>query len=270
MKAQTLHKTLLSLIGLVVMLLFAACSGVGTTSGNTLTISGTIQSVDAAHHSVTISSNGQTYTITGLSDQTLQALQSQVGKTYTLQVTQNSDGSYALTAGTQPTPGTTGGTTSGGPSVNGSISFTGSVQSASNSSLTVKLPDGSNLAMVLNTTTDLSDMNGAPFSSGQMVKVEASTNADGSFTATKVKHADAGDSDANTVDFQGATTQTVGSDNVLHFGVGKQRYSYTISSTAEVKDFSNAQAIPNGASIKVEVQFTGATGNVTKISNVND
>ena len=141
MKVPMLRKMVLSMLGLVVMLLLAACSGVGTTNAPTA-ISGTITAVNAANHSVTIASGGQNYTITGLSDQAVQTLQSQVGKTYTLQVTKNSDGSYSLTAGTQPTPGIS---TSGTPAsgiVQGNISFTGPVQSASSSGLVVKLPDG--------------------------------------------------------------------------------------------------------------------------------
>ena len=273
MKTSLLRKVVLSMIGLVVLFLLAACSGVGTTNAPT-TITGTITAVSTANHSVTISANGQTYTITGLSDQAVQTLQSQVGKTYTLQITQNSDGSYSLTAGTQPTPGAVSTGNNGTPPANavpGSISFTGPVQSASSSSLAVKLPDGSTLTMTLNASTDQSDLNGATLSNGQMVSVEASTNPDGSFTATKVKLADANSNDNNTVDFQGAITQVVGSDNTLHFAVGNQSYSYAISSTAGLSDFGgNAHSITSGSRVKVEVQFTGSTGSVTKISNAND
>lgn len=271
MQKQMLRKMVLSAIGLVVMLLFAACSGVGTASSPT-SISGTITAVNAANHSVTISSGGQSYTITGLSDQEIQTLQTQIGKTYTLQVSQNSDGSFSLTVGTQPTPGEGG--TNGTPSPNtaiGSISFTGPIQSVSSSSLTVKLPDGSTLTMAINASTDQSDLDGAQLSNGQMVQVEASTNPDGSFTATKVKTADANSNDANTVEFQGVTTQTVGTDNVLHFQVGTKIYSYTISATTQLDDFNgNAHAITSGMSVKVEVQFTGTTGSITKISNANN
>lgn len=270
MKTSLLRKVVLSIIGLVVMFLLAACSGVGTTNAPT-TITGTITAVSAANHSVTISANGQTYTITGLSDQAVQTLQSQVGKTYTLQITQNSDGSYSLTAGTQPTPGAVSNGTPPANAVPGSISFTGPVQSASSSSLVVKLPDGSTLTMALNPSTDQSDLNGATLSNGQMVSIEASTNPDGSFTATKVKAADANSNDNNTVDFQGATTQAIGSDNMLHFAVGNQSYSYAINAATRLDDFSgNAHSITSGTRVKVEVQFTGSTGSVTKISNAND
>lgn len=271
MKERIVRKIVVSVIGLVVMLLLAACSGVGTASAPS-SLSGTITAVNAANHSVTISSGGQSYTITGLSDQTIQVLQTQIGKTYTLQVSQNSDGSFSLTAGTQPTPGeeSTPGTDDT-PSANttaGNISFTGPIQSVSSSSLTVKLPDGSTLTMALNASTDQSDLNGAQLSNGQMVKVEASTNPDGSFTASKVKLADTTSDDVNTVDFQGTTSQTVGSDNVLHFKVGNQSYNYTISTTAKLDDFNgNAHGIASGTLIKVEVQFTGTAGSVTKISN---
>jgi uncharacterized protein DUF5666 len=270
MKKHMVRKIVLSVVGLVVMLLFAACSGVGTTSAPS-SLSGTITAVNAANHSVTISSGGQSYTITGLSDQAVQVLQTQIGKTYTLQVSQNSDGSFSLTAGTQPTPGESTPEPGETPSANaaaGNISFTGPIQSVSNSSLTVKLPDGSTLTMALNASTDRSDLNGAQLSTGQVVKVEANTNPDGSFTASKVKLSEATSDDANTVDFQGSSSQTVGTDNVLHFKVGNQSYSYTISATAKLDDFNgNAHTIASGTPIKVEVQFTGTTGSITKISN---
>ncbi|MGH2509419.1 MAG: hypothetical protein ACRDHZ_18735, partial [Ktedonobacteraceae bacterium] len=68
-----------------------------------------------------------------------------------------------------------------------------------------------------------------------------------------------------------ATTQAVGSDNVLHFRVGSQNYSYTISATTELDDFNgNAHNIASGTPVKVEVQFTGTTGSITKVSNPND
>ncbi len=271
MKTYMLRKIVLSVVGLVVMLLFAACSGVGTASTTTPTsLSGTITAVSAANHSVTISSGGQSYTITGLSDQAVLALQAQIGKTYTIQVTQKSDGSYNITAGTQPTPGVSSTGSNGTPSANvvlGNISFVGPVQSTSSSSLTVKLPDGSALTMAINTSTDQSGLNGTQLSNGQLVKIEANTAPDGSFTASKVKIADSGD-DATTVDFQGTTTQAVGSDNVLHFQVGTQSYSYTINSAAKLDDFNgNAQSIASSTSVKVEVQFTGTTGSIMKISN---
>ncbi|MGH2508918.1 MAG: DUF5666 domain-containing protein, partial [Ktedonobacteraceae bacterium] len=203
MKKHMVRTIVLSAVGLVVMLLLAACSGVGTASSPT-SLSGTITAVNATNHSVTISTGGQSYTITGLSDQEIQALQTQIGKTYTLQVSQNSDGSFTLTAGTQPTPGAStpepnnNGNTPSANVVAGNISFTGPIQSVSSSSLTVRLPDGSTLTMALNASTDQSDLGGAQLSNGQVVQVEANTNPDGSFTASKVEIADANSDDANT------------------------------------------------------------------------
>jgi hypothetical protein len=272
MKSPLLKKCVFSVVSLVIMILFAACSGVGTPVTGT-TLSGTITSVDAAHHSVTITSGGQSYTITGLTDQEIQVLSTQINKVYTIHVTQNSDGSYTLTSGTEPTPGAepeTPGANNATPSTStgvGSISFTGPVQSASASSLTVKLPDNSTITMGINASTDQSDLNGAQLTNGQLVKIEANA-ANGSFTATKIKHADNSD---NIVDFQGQTTQAVGSDNVLHFSVGGHSYSYAISSTAKLDDFGgNAHSIASGASVKVEVMFTGTTGSITKIRNVSN
>lgn len=276
MKSPLLKKLVFSVVSLVIMILFAACAGVGT-PGTPNALSGTVKSVDLAHHSVTITSGGQDYTITGLTDQEIQVLNTQIGKVYTIHVTQNSDGSYTLTTGTEPTPGAetpepnnnneTPSTSTGV----GSISFTGPVQSASASSLTVKLPDNSAITMGINASTDQGDLNGAQLSNGQLVKIEASANADGSFTATKIKRADSSDSSNNTVDFKGQTTQAVGSDNVLHFKVGNQSYSYTISSTAKLDDFGgNAHSIASGTPVKVEVTFTGTTGSITKVSNASN
>jgi len=275
MKSPLLKKFLFSVVGLVVMILFAACSGVGS-PGTTLTLSGTITGVSSTNHSVTISSGGQSYTVTGLTDQEVQALSSQINKVYTIHVTQNSDGNYTLTTGTEPTPGAEEGTPNANetPSTStgtGSISFTGPVQSASSSSLTVKLPDNSTLTIGINATTDQGDLNGAQLSNGQLVSIDANANADGSFTATKIKHADSSSDSNNIVDFQGKTTQAVGSDNVLHFSVGGHSYSYALSSTASLGDFGgNAHSIASGTLVKVEVQFTGTTGSVTKVSNASN
>jgi hypothetical protein len=273
MKSPLLKKFVFSVVSLVIMILFAACAGVGT-PGTTITLSGSITKVDTANHSVTITSNGQPYTVTGLTDQEVQALNAQIGKVYTIHVTQNSDGSYTLTTGTEPTPGAETPEPNETPSTStgvGSISFTGPVQSASASSLTVKLPDNSTITMGINASTDQGDLNGAQLSNGQLVNIKASANADGSFTATKIKRADSSDSSNNTVDFQGQTTQAVGSDNVLNFKVGNKSYSYTISSTAKLDDFGgNAHSIASGAAVKVEVTFTGTTGSVTKVSNASN
>lgn len=274
MKKRMVRKIVLGAVGLVIMLLLAACSGVGTTStaGTPTSLSGTITAVNAANHSVTISANGQSYTITGLSDQAVQVLQTQIGKTYTIQVSQNSDGSFSITTGTLPVPdlNNTGGT----PSANvvpGSIELTGPIQSVSSSSLTVKLPDNSTLTMALNASTDQSDLNGAQLSNGQFVAVEANTNPDGSFTASKVKTAEANSDDANTVTFRGVALQPVSTNNALHFRVGTQNYSYAVNSSTQLDDFNgNVHTITSGTPVKVEVQFTGTTGTVTKVSDPNN
>jgi hypothetical protein len=74
----------------------------------------------------------------------------------------------------------------------------------------------------------------------------------------------------NTVDYQGVTTSAVGSDRVIHFGVGSKSYSFSIGSTADLSDFNNnAQAVQANQSVKVEVLFSGSTGTVVKVSNAN-
>jgi hypothetical protein len=275
----------LSALGLILLLLLAACAGVGS-NGTINSITGTIAGVDAAHHSITLNVNGQTYTISGLSDQELQSLQSQVGKPYTVHVTQNSDGSFALTIGTNPTlannetpgvnegpePGETPGSgeTPGASGRAESISFTGALQQSSKSSLTASLPDGSSLTMAINAQTDLSGLNGAQLHSGQSVKIDALASASG-FVAEKIKLADAGEqNDAHTVDFQGHATQAVGSDHLLHFSVGNRAFSYALGSNADLSDFGgNVGAITSGAVVKVKVVFNGTTGSVINVSKAD-
>jgi hypothetical protein len=275
----------LSALGLILLLLLAACAGVGS-NGTINSITGTIAGVDAAHHAITLNVNGQTYTISGLSDQEIQSLQSQIGKPYTLHVKQNSDGSFSLTIGTSPalaineTPGVNEGPEPGEtpegsetPSATGkadSISFTGSLQSSSSSSLTASLPDGSSLTIAINAQTDLSGLNSAQLHSGQSVKIDALASANG-FVAEKIKLADAGEqNDAHTVDFQGHASQTVGSDRVLHFTVGNRTFSYALGRTADLSDFGgNVSAITSGAALKVKVVFNGTTGSVINVSKAD-
>lgn len=282
MKAQPLQKIVFSIVGLVLLVLFTACAGVGT-NGSTISITGTITDVNPANHSVTLSAGSQSYTINGLTDQQVQELQSQKGQTYTIQATQNSDGSYTITVGNGPvqangqTPGTNGITpTATGASsttgVPGSISsLVGPVQNVSSSSLTVTMPDGTALTMAITVQTNQSKLNGAPLSVGQKVKVDVTGTTTGLF-AKEIKIADAGDlNDANTLDFQGTTTQAVGSDRVLHFLVGNHPFSYTLGPTANLNDFNgNAGNIASGTVVKVKVQFNGTTGSVIKVSNAND
>ena len=255
-------------------------------ANGTASITGKIQSVDVANGTVTLSVQGQSQPIVikGLTSAQASALQSQVGKTYTITATQNSDGSYQTNVGSNPVqsaPGAPEGIetpnaneTSSAPEP-GSISFIGKVQRVSSSSIVVSMPDGSTLSMnIVNGQTDLSDFNGSLPGANQLIKVDANTNSDGSFTATKLKTTDSGDTSnqtkLNTVDFQGVTTSAVGSDGVIHFKVGNKSFSYTIGSNANLGDFNNnAQSIQANQAVKVEVQFNGATGNVVKVSNAN-
>jgi len=262
---------------LALMALFTACAGVGTNGANgNQTVSGSVVSVNPQNHSVTLKINEQQQTISGLSDQEIALLQGQAGKMYSIQVTQNSDGSYEIVTGTNPTEDNTPETgntpsTNDTPATNepGSISFTGTVQSVSTNSIVVSMPNGQSLPMnIVNGQTDESDFNGQQITKGQLIQVEATANTDGSFLATTLKQADSAD---NVVDFQGVTTGAVGSDHVIHFAVGNKGFSYAIGYNADLGDFNgNAQSIGNNASVKVEVTFNGATGSVTKVSNANN
>jgi len=261
------------------MILVTACAGVAGTSGNTIT--GAIVSVNTAQHSATLNVNGQQVTVSGLTDQQVTTLQAQVGKTYTLQVTQGSGNSYTINSNTTPElietntpqPNVTETTNSTEPQTSleqGNISFTGKVQSAGNNRIVVSMPNGQTLSMSINSQTDLSDFNGALPTTGTLVKVKATANTDGSFTASTVKPATPGDLDQNVIDYHGVTTSAVGSDRVLHFKVATKSYSFTIGSTANLSDFNNnAQSIGNNLRVKVEVQFNGATGTVIQVGDSN-
>ena len=283
MKAHLLRKLTFTVASLVLLILFTACAGVGTNAnGSSSSINGTISSVSAPNHSVTLSVNGTSYTVNGLSDAEVQTLQSQIGKTYTVQVTQNSDGSYSITGGTNPTQ------TNATPGINetpeatespastasvssvGSFTLVGPVQNVSSSNLAVTMPDGTTLTIAITAQTDQSDLNGAQLSVGQKVKVDVAGNSTG-LSADKIKLADSGDqADANTIEFKGTTTQAVGSDHILHFSVGNHSFSYAISSSTDLGDFNNnANSIANGTQVKVKVQFNGTTGNIIKVSNNN-
>jgi len=295
---QLIHRSRMIIVGvagLLLIVLVSACAGVNTSNG-TVSITGTIQSIDTANGVVTLSVQGQSQPITikGLTSAQAAALQSQVGKTYTISAIQNSDGSYEINVGSNPVasaPGTPEGietpstnetpnsneTPNGteGTNQSGSISFIGKVQSVNSSSIVVTLPNGSTLSMsIINGQSDLSDFNGALPTTGQLIKVDANANSDGSFTATKLKTTDSGDTSdqtkLNTVDYQGVTTGAVGSDRVIHFNVGSKSYSFSIGSTADLSDFNNsAQTIQANQSVKVEVLFNGSTGTVVKVSNPN-
>ena len=277
MKQFVMRRFAIGIAILALMALFTACAGVGTNGANgNLTVSGSVVSVSPQNHSVTLNINGQQKTISGLTDQEISLLQGHVGKMYSIQVTQNSDGSYEIVTGTNPTAeGTpeTGETPTTGETPGaiqpGSINFTGKVQSVSNNSIVVSLPDGKSLTMsIINGQTDVSDFNGQQITRGELIKVEATANTNGSFLASKLKKADSAD---NVVDFQGVTTSAVGADHMIHFAVGNKSFSYAIGSNADLGDFSgNAQNIGNHANVKVEVTFNGTTGAVTKVSNATN
>jgi hypothetical protein len=275
MNQNVLKQLVVGIAALVVMIMFTACAGVGASSSNgltNLTFSGSVVSVNSANHSVTLNVNGQTKTINNIPDNVMSNLQNQVGKFYSIQVTQNSDGTYSIESGTNVTPeANETPNTNETSSVNepGSIDFIGNVQSITSSSVVVKLPDGSTLPMsIVSGQTDLSKFNGSLPGVNQVVKVSATAN-NGSFTATELKPTDAGDlQDQNTVTFKGVTTQAVGSDRVIHFTVGNRSFSFPVVSTAELKDFNgNAQAIASATSVKVNVQFNGTSGTAIDVSN---
>src|SRR5258708_4617854 len=273
MNQKVVKQIVVSIAAFVVMVLFTACAGVGTTPGGT-TFSGSVVSVNAQSHSVTLSVNGQNQTISGLTDQEIALLQNQVGKVYAIQVTQNSDSSYSIVTGTNVTPeaNETPSNNETPSSVNepGSIEFIGSVKSNDNGNLVVSMPDGSSSPKIsTNAQTDLGDFNGSLPGVNTRVKVQATANTDGSFTATKIGNVDSSD-DASIVTFQGVTTRAGSSDRMIYFSVGPNSFSYAISSTADLGDFTNnAQSIGNTASVKVTVQFNGNTGTVIKVSNNN-
>jgi hypothetical protein len=271
------------------MVFFAACSGVATTTdanGNqSVTLQGEVQSVNPSAHSAVFLAQGQTVTVNQLTDQQVTTLQSQIGKTFTLQVTKTGDTTYTMNVGTNiqeganPVATSTTASTNGQPTTTtsypGTIDFIGKVQSINANSITVTMPNGEALPMALNTSTHRDDdfINGQP-TVGQIIKVEASTNLNGSFTAKKLGSVKPEDQNntfkINSVDFEGVTTSAVGSDNVLHFNVGNKSYSYAMNNSTRIKHFTNSQSIATNTPVKVEVQFNGSNGTITQVENNND
>jgi Domain of unknown function (DUF5666) len=283
---QFLRGIVTCIAGLVLLIMMTACTGtipgVANTTGSTASITGSITSVDTTNNTVTLNAGGQTVTVKGLTPQQVAALKPQVGKVYTISVTQNTDGTYNINTGTEPiddeaTPGVTQGietphpnsTETTSPNAPGSIQFKGRVQQVSNNSIVVSMPSGQNLTMsIVSGITDLGDFDNALPTMGQMVKVKSVANNDGSFTATKLNTADPTDSDQNVVQYQGVTTSGVGSDHVIHFKVGNQSFSFTIGTDTNLHDFNNdAQSIASNQSVKVVVMFQGNNGIVEKVSN---
>jgi len=279
MYQKMVKQIVVGIVALVLMVFVTACAGVSTGASGVPTnvaLSGSVVSVDLTHHSVTLNVNGQTKTINNVPNDVLNALQSQVGKVYSIQVTQNSDGSYTFQAGTNVTPEANETPTSNETSTAnepGSIDFIGKVQSVTGSSIVVSMPDGSTLSMsIVNGQTDLSNFNGALPAVGQLIKVDAIANtSNGTFTAADLKPTDSGDlQDQNTVTYTGVTTSAVGSDRVIHFAVGNKIFNLPIASTAELGDFNNnAQSIGNNVSVKVTAQFSGTTGSAIKVETQN-
>jgi hypothetical protein len=270
MNLLVVRRMIVGIAVLVVMVLFSACAGVGA---NGVSLSGSVVSVDSTNHTVTLSVNGQNTTIKNVPDNVITLLQGQVGKAYSFQVTQNSDGSYNIESGTNVTPEAG----EGSPEANqtssanepGSIQFIGNVTSSGNGSITVSMPGGSSLLMsVVSGQTDLGDFNALP-GVNTRVKAEATWN-NGSFTATKLDVVKS-DDDPNQVKYQGATTQAVGSDKVIHFAVGNKSFSFPIAPTADLSDYNgNAQSIASGATVKVTVEFSGTSGSATNIGSSNN
>jgi hypothetical protein len=273
MNLLVVRRMIVGIAVLVVMVLFSACAGVGV-GANGVNLSGSVVSVDPTNHTVTLSVNGQNTTIKNVPDSVITLLQGQQGKVYSFQVAQNSDGSYTIETGTNGTPEVQ----EGSPEANqtsstnepGNIQFIGKITSSSNGNVVVSLPGGSSFSTSTNAQTDLGDFNGSLPGVNTQVKVEANANPDGSFTATKIGNVDSSD-DPNQVQFQGVTTQAVGSDRVIHFTVGNKSFSFPIASNADLSDYNgNAQSIASGASVKVTVEFNGTSGSATDIGSSNN
>ena len=274
---------------LFVMMLFTACSGTivsGTGTGTSAgTITGSVVSVNQANHSVIVNVNGQQLTISGLTDQQVSQLQGAVGKTWSFQVT-GSNGSYQVSSGTDPqendsgtpeanvTPEANNETPNANVSEPGSISFSGAVQSVNANSITVKMPNGDTLSMSINNLTDRGDFGTGLPAVGQMVKVKAVANADGSFTAAKLDTVSSDDqanpSELNTLDVQGGTTSAVGSSNVLHLKAGSKSFTVTLGPSTQIEDFTNAQSITSGQNVKVDILFNGSSATAVKVQSGND
>ena len=273
------QRLLVCVVSLVMIALLAACGGssntAGTNTAGTTSLTGTVVSVNAAQHSVVLTVNGQQVTVSGLTDQQVAALQTQVGKVYTFQVT-GSGNSYTIVRNSTLQPSETNtpapnATQSPTPVAPGSIQFTGTVRSISNTSTVVGMPDGSTLTMSITSLTDRSHFGGGLPTTGQLIKVETAANSDGSFTAAKLEPTDANDVfKQNIVEYQGVTTSAVATDRVIHFKIGTKSYSFTIGATTDLSDEGgNAQAIQANQLVKVQVQFAGSTGTVLKVEHSN-
>lgn len=179
------------------------------------------------------------------------------------------------TATTTTTSGTTPGTNPSTPTqptttpVPGSIQFTGPVTSVNASTIVVQMPDEP-LTMNITPHTDRSHFKSGQPAPGQIVNVETSF-LNGSFVATKLEPADTKDTTKqNIVEYHGQTSSAVGTDNMLHFGVGNKAWSFPITKSTDLSNFgNNAQSIQQNQRVKVKVQFTGTSGTVLKVDTDN-
>lgn len=285
--AKQVRVLIVGVCSLFIVVLLSACQGVVTTpngsyssgtvtSGNS-TITGQIQAVNAQAHSVTLLVNGQQFTISGLTDQQIATVQSQVNKTYSFQVTESGKNAYTINQNTQPQEANNNTSApisnQNGAPAPGSIEFAGKVQSVNGSSFVVNTPDGQSLTVnIVNGQTDTSDLDGMQLRSGQIIKVKAFTDQNGNFVASKVgiEKLEDQQKDLFTAQYQGMTTSAVGTSDQVSFKVGHKSYSFPIGTGADLKDFNyNAQSIGNNIAVKVKVTFNGTNGTVTDISNPN-
>src|SRR5579884_486179 len=138
--------------GLCIMVFFAACSGVATTTNSngttTSTITGKLVSVNPAGQSATFLVNNQSVTVNQLPSDLITQLQSHQGQDVTLQVTQTGQNTYNFNVNTSvtvngtpvTTTSTTTTTTSGQPTTTaavqpGKLDFYGKVQSINATSI---------------------------------------------------------------------------------------------------------------------------------------
>ncbi len=142
----------------------------------------------------------------------------------------------------------------------GGISFIGPVKGITSSSLVMSTPNGQTFTLAITAQTDRSAFGGSLPTVGTSVDMDSAANPDGSFTATILKPARAGDPDLNVIAYTGITTSAVGANSVIHFTVGIKSYTFTIPPTADVSAFgANAQAIGNNVTVKVKVQYPAKT-----------
>ena len=142
----------------------------------------------------------------------------------------------------------------------GGISFIGPVKMINSTSLVMTAPNGQTYTLAIAATTDRSAYNGGLPTVGSSVDMDAIVNPNGSFTATILKPAVAGDPDLNVIAYTGTTTSAVGADRMIHFTVGTKAYTYTIPPTADLTDFGgNAQAIGINILVKVKVVYPANT-----------